>query len=136
MTSIRITFLATFAALALPACCFGGTVDSSGTASADTPSIATPAPGSPSSASCDVIASLSTCRDLGPAAFALGEDLQRSLCTGTYTSGGSCPAENRVGSCDEGGGSIRRYYSTGTLAYTAESARQDCQIMPGATFTP
>lgn len=133
-THIRITILAAFAALALPACCFGG-VGTSGTASADDPLLA-PAPGSPSQASCDVIATLSTCRDMGPAAFALGEDLQRSLCTGTYASGGSCPAEGRVGACDEGGGTIRRYYSTGAMPYTPESARTDCQIMPGATFVP
>lgn len=134
-TNIRITILAALAAVAAAGCCFGPGVDTSGTASADDPLLA-PAPGSPSQASCDVTATLSSCRDMGPAAFALGEDLQRSLCTGTYTSGGSCPAESRVGSCDEGGGTIRRYYSTGPMPYTAESARTDCQIMPGATFQP
>lgn len=136
MTNLRLTVLAAITAIALPACCFGPSVDTSAPALAETPPEATPAPGSPSQASCDVIATLSTCRDIGPAAFVLGEDLQRSLCTGTYASGGTCPTENRVGSCDEGGGTVRRYYATGPFGYSAETARQDCQIMPGATFTP
>ncbi|UJR82378.1 hypothetical protein [Sandaracinus amylolyticus] len=117
-------------ALVASACCFSGTTDATTTTSTDPP----PASGD-TRASCDIVATLSTCRDLGPSAFALGEDFARGLCTGTYTSGGTCPTESRVGSCDEGGGQIRRYYSTGGLPYTLETAQQDCQLMPGATFT-
>lgn len=132
-TQIRITILAMFTAFAATGCCF---MPSTGNGSPeDDPALAA-APGSPSRASCDVSATLSSCRDMGPAAFALGEDLQRSLCTGIYTSGGTCPTENRVGSCEEGGGMIRRYYSSGPLPYTAESARADCQTMTSATFLP
>ncbi len=83
---------------------------------------------------CDTISATSTCRDLAGDAFMLGEDFQRNLCVGTYTSGGACPTENVVGTCDEGGGQLRRYYATGVLPYTADTARADCTSMPGSTF--
>jgi hypothetical protein len=73
---------------------------------------------------------------MGPGAFVLGEDLVRGLCTGTYTAGGTCPAENRVGSCNEGPDQMRRYYSTGAFPYDAESARRDCEAFTGSTFVP
>lgn len=140
MTSKAFHLAAALTALtALHGCCFGGTTDTgSGAAPVATAPADPAAAGSAGTqqASCDVTATLSTCRDMGPAAFALGEDLMRGLCTGTYTSGGACPSEGRVGSCDEGGGQVRRYYSSGPLPYTTESAQQDCQMMPGTTFTP
>jgi hypothetical protein len=87
--------------------------------------------------SCNNIESVSTCSDYSGDAFALGESLQQSMCEaghGTYTSGGACPAENRVGTCTISGGQVRRYYSTGTLAYTVETARNDCTQLFQGTF--
>jgi hypothetical protein len=119
--------------LAAPGCCFGGTTSSTG------PVGSAPDPitgGSGSVGACDNVASVSTCRDLSGGAFLLGEDFQRNLCMGTYTSGGGCPADGRVGSCDDGNGQVTRYYSTGGIPYTADSARADCAAIPGNTFTP
>jgi hypothetical protein len=107
-----------------------------------TPSSASPAAEQENSASsthgsCNKIAELGTCNDLSGDAFLLGEEMQRSMCTGLNGTYGSaaCPTENLVGSCDIGGGQIRRYYSTGTLPFTGETAQQDCTGAYQGTWT-
>ncbi|MFN7696458.1 MAG: hypothetical protein ACK6CU_23105 [Deltaproteobacteria bacterium] len=134
-----LAVLGPFAALSLSAagCCFGGTASPELTDPAAT-ATAEPAAAQPATAqhgSCDVIASVSTCTDWSGDAFVLGEDFVRGLCTGTYNSNGDCPAGDRIGSCSDGLGTVRRYYGSGALPYTVESARQDCAVIPGWTFT-
>ncbi|MBZ0115999.1 MAG: hypothetical protein K8H88_03315 [Sandaracinaceae bacterium] len=93
--------------------------------------------GSAEIGSCNKIEALSSCTDLSGDAFALGEEMQRSLCegmTGTYAAS-TCPTANLVGSCNIGAGQIRRYYSTGTLAFTAQSAQEDCTGLYEGTWT-
>lgn len=88
---------------------------------------------------CNNVENVSTCSEYSGDAFALGESLQQEMCeagNGTYTSGGACPAENRVGRCTVSGGQVRSYYSTGSLAYTAETARNDCTQLFQGTFAP
>ncbi len=87
--------------------------------------------------SCNNVANVSSCTDLSGDAFALGESLQRSMCeagNGTFGSG-ACPTENRVGSCTISGGQLRRYYSTGNLAYDAASAQSDCTTLYSGTWS-
>jgi hypothetical protein len=114
----------------LSGCCMGGTASAP-----SAPGAATTASGGTTGA-CDVSSNLSSCRDLSGGAFVLGEQFQRDLCMGTYTSGGACPAPARVGSCDDGAGTITRYYSTGSIPYTLETARSECTAMAGNVFTP
>lgn len=128
-------FVTMFLALSLPGCCMGGTTS---TSTGSAPSITPSSPSAPAvgpTASCDNSVSVSSCRDLSGGAFALGEEFQRNLCMGTY-SAAACPTANVVGSCDDGMGTITRYYSTGTLPYTAESARSECMMITGNIFTP
>jgi hypothetical protein len=87
--------------------------------------------------SCNNIQNVSTCTDLSGDAFALGESLQQSMCeaaNGTYANGGACPTENLVGSCTISGGQVRRYYSTGQLAYQAANAQSDCTTLYSGTW--
>lgn len=88
--------------------------------------------------SCNNAANISTCTDLSGDAFALGESLQRSMCeaaNGTFAMNTACPTENRVGSCRIEGGQVRRYYSTGNLAYEAATAQSDCTGLYAGTWT-
>lgn len=126
-----ILTVALFASLS--GCCMGGTSTSS-TDPLLAPSTE-PAAAGGLTAACDNSANVSTCRDLSGGAFVLGEDFQRSLCLGTYTSGGTCPTAGVVGSCDDGSGTITRYYSTGSLPHTVDTARADCTIVSTSTFT-
>ena len=129
--------LVTFLAVGAAGCCYAPGDPTPAASSPGAPAAApAAAPVVGQSASCDVISAMSTCRDMGPQAFVLGEDLVRSLCAGTYQPAGTCPTANLVGSCDEGAGTLRRYYSSGGFPYTADTARQDCQILPGNTFVP
>lgn len=87
--------------------------------------------------SCNNVDNLSTCTDLSGEAFTLGESLQQSMCqagNGTYASGGACPTAGLVGSCQIGGGQLRRYYSTGALAYDAARAQSDCTELFSGTW--
>ena len=120
------TLFTLFLVSSLSGCCMGGTSSSSSPAATTTGT----------TGACDVSVNVSSCRDLSGGAFVLGEQFQRDLCMGTYTSGGACPAPGRVGSCDDGAGTITRYYSTGALPYTADTARSECTAMAGNTFTP
>lgn len=132
-------FVTLFLLGSMSGCCYAGSPDPAATPSfASTPSTATPsapAAGGPTAA-CDNSVTVSSCRDLSGGAFALGEEFQRGLCMGTYTSGGACPTAGRIGSCDDGMGTITRYYSTGNLPYTADTARSECMMITGNTFTP
>jgi hypothetical protein len=112
--------------VSLSGCCMGGTTESTGSLST-TPSGTT--------ASCDSSVNVSSCRDLSGNAFMLGEDFQRSLCLGTYTASVACPAAARVGSCDDGNGTVTRYYSTGNLPYTLEAAQSECMAITTNVFT-
>ncbi len=80
-------------------------------------------------ASCNNIHSLSTCTDYTDYAFALGEGFVKGACeatSGTY-SPDHCPGAELVGTCALEGGQTRKYYSAGTMRYSAAEAERDCQ---------
>ncbi len=85
---------------------------------------------------CDQIGDISQCTENGEDAYMLGEDFVKDLCMiledSTFTPGGTCPTEGRVGSCYDGAGSTTYYYSTGGLGYDANMAKESCSALDGA----
>jgi hypothetical protein len=135
MSRALVTFLL---ASSMSGCCYAGSPEPAPATSfaPSTPSApSAPAAGGPTAA-CDSLVTVTSCRDQSGGAFALGEEFQRGLCMGTYTSGGACPAAARIGSCDDGMGTITRYYGTGNLPYSLETARSECMMITGNIFTP
>jgi len=84
---------------------------------------------------CNNIETMGQCNEYTSDSFAiLGEDTFKGLCelAGGKWVTDACPAENQVGTCDDGSGLMTFYYSTGkTLNYTAETAKKDCEDLGG-----
>lgn len=89
--------------------------------------------------SCDQIKDISQCTENGEDAYMLGEDFVKDLCMiledSTFTPGGTCPTDGRVGSCYDGAGSTTHYYSTGGLGYDGPTAEESCKVLDGK-WTP
>jgi len=80
-------------------------------------------------ASCNNQASLSKCSENFDAAFFMGEEFIKGLCDmveGKYSTD-RCSTADLVGTCDDGSGTTHFYYSTGDMAFTAESGKADCE---------
>ena len=127
----------TLAAMALAftlvyGCCGGGTSSTD----LDNFDVSTPDTGSDTGAaagalkSCNDMKSLSTCSEHQPKAFTiLGEDFFKGVCElvdGTWGTD-ACPTADRVGTCDDGEGSVTYYYSAGGDPYDAAKAETDCK---------
>ncbi len=142
MKIFRITFATatlTMAALLIYGCCG----PSRPTIDVETPDVA-PADttgggggGGGALKSCNDHGSLSMCSTYEAKAFTiLGEDFFKSICElvdGTWGTD-ACPTENRVGTCDDGEGSVTYYFSHGGDPYDAAKAETDCKELPG-TFS-
>jgi hypothetical protein len=84
--------------------------------------------------SCNDITSLSQCSEHTDKGMnLLGEDFYKSICEltdGKWTTE-ACPTDNRVGSCDDGDGSVTYYYTTGEDSYDEAEAKQACKDILG-----
>ena len=99
-------------------------------------------------ASCDTVATISTCTDYTGGAMILGKDTMKSLCeaangiTGQkdparmahFVDGAPCPTDGVLGTCTLKGGQIKRYYARGMLGYKPASAESDCTGLYSGTW--
>ena len=83
-------------------------------------------------ATCDELRPLSRCHGYSVAAMeVMGRDFHQGAChltNGAWGGQGACPKSDRVGTCDDGVGTVTHYYSAGKAPYTAATARQDCKV--------
>lgn len=82
-------------------------------------------------ASCNTIASEGECGEVVATSEAdkakVGEALKQLCSKGTVSTGDICPSDKMVGTCRVMKDIINHYYSGGPKAYTAETAKQQCE---------
>jgi hypothetical protein len=90
-----------------------------------TPAQATTTSATRTTSSCDATAATGTCSEYTRHTNLRVEKLICQSIQGRFAKG-LCPAAGRIGSCIGMDGEIKRYYRTGSRAFTRESAREDC----------
>ena len=110
-------------------CCGGGSSTSSASGDGDGGG------GSGKSLTCNDLSSISQCSEHTRKSMKLlGEDFYKGMCEMTSGSWGDtpCPADDIVGRCDDGDGSITIYYSGGGSPYDSSTAKESCEFLDGS----
>lgn len=84
---------------------------------------------------CNDLSSISQCSEHTTKSMKLlGEDFYQGMCelTNGVWSDTGCPAENVIGRCDDGAGTLTNYYSDGGSPYSDATAREACEFMDGS----
>jgi len=103
-----------------------GAGEGSGDAAASTPTVKT----------CNDHKALSLCAEHGPEALAvLGEAFYKNFCEvgegGGIWGSDPCPTENRLATCDDGGGNLTHYYTDGGEPWDQARAEKECKELMG-----
>jgi len=126
----------TFSIALIGGCCGGADSGDWDLSELDTGSTTSGGGGGKTTAVCNLIGATRKCDEYKKSHMDFA-DLHEGLCElveGTWTKDGTCPAENKVGTCTDSSGLVTIYYSDGGYPYTAESAKSDCELITGNQF--